>query len=480
MTAETATSLRRTAVLSVPTRGVLAVGAPGADEARADAPVLGPAQTTTSMPAKKKRHFLLKETKSAGTGLVRLNAFWFMVARNEPIDARNTGRHPLRLQPARRGRPRGPSAGPRYHDDPPARPRVGGERAQPRGPRRLEAGRQRLRRLRRTPSPPATPAPTPTPRRPASTLPRVRYYQAWNEGNLEKFYAPQRVGGKSVSADRYRRLLNNAYEEFKAVDPDNQVVVAGTGPRGPSDNNRTAAEEWWRDLLCLKQRNDRPKRNCKPANFDVFDHHPITVEDRPTHRGRNGEVFIVDFHKLSRLLNIAEREDTVGGPRNHEEWATEIYWETDPPETRRGFPELTAARFLEQGIYLLAKQKVDLILNFFMIDAPLTKPGDVANVQGGLLDVKGRRKDTFTAFRFPFVTDPRRKGSKSLAWGIAPRDGKVRIEKLTGRRSFRKWRSVTSVRADKGEIFKKTVKLRGKQKVRARIRSDKSLVWVDR
>ena len=418
MTAEAANSLRRTAILAF-LLAILAVGAPGADEARADAPVLGTAEPNYLYAGEKKRRFLLKETKRAGAGLVRLNAFWFMVARNEPIDARDPAdirydfnqldeavreadRQGLEIMMTLQRAPEWAESERNREDRGAWKPDVSdyGDYAHAVATRYSGTYAD--------------------PEEAGATLPRVRYYQAWNEGNLEKFYAPQRVGGKSVSADRYRRLLNNAYEEFKAVDPDNQVVVAGTGPRGPSDNNRTAAEEWWRDLLCLKQRNDRPKRNCKPANFDVFDHHPITVEDRPTHRGRNGEVFIVDFHKLSRLLNIAEREDTVGGPRNHEEWATEIYWETDPPETRRGFPELTAARFLEQGIYLLAKQKVDLILNFFMIDAPLTKPGDVANVQGGLLDVKGRRKDTFTAFRFPFVTDPAARGA-SRSPGASPR-----------------------------------------------------------
>ena len=479
MTAEAAKTLRRTAIVATLLLAILAAGAISTAKSRADAPVLGTAEPNYLYAGDKKRRFLLKETKRAGGGLVRLNAFWFMVARNEPTDPRDPAdprydfrqlddavreadRQGLEIMMTLQRAPEWAESEPNGEDRGAWKPDVSdyGDYAHAVATRYSGTYAD--------------------PEEPGATLPRVRYYQAWNEGNLEKFYAPQRVGGESVSADRYRRLLNNAYDEFKAVDPDNQVVVAGTGPRGPSDNNRTAAAEWWRDLLCLKQRNNRPKRNCTPANFDVFDHHPITVEDRPTHRGRNGEVFIVDFRKLSRLLNIAEREDTVGGPRNHEEWATEIYWETDPPETRRGFPELTVARFLEQGIYLLAKQKVDLILNFFMIDAPLTTPGDVANVQGGLLNVKGRRKDSFTAFRFPFVTDPRRKGSKSLAWGIAPRDGKVRIEKLTGRRSFRKWRSVTSVQASKGEVFQRTVRLRGKQKVRARIRGDKSLVWIDK
>ncbi len=473
MLAVAAWDLRRPAIVAF-LCALVAAGSWGAVEARADAPLLGTAEPGYQTGSAQHRRFLFDETAKAGAGVVRLNAFWFRVAPSRPADPRNptdpayrfdeldaavrsATKRGLRVLLTLQRAPEWAESEPNGEDRGAWKPDVNafGDYA--------HAVATRYSGSFDDPFDPAGP------------LPRVRYFQAWNEANLEKFYAPQRAGGRSVSADRYRLLLNHAHDELKAVDPANVVVVAGTGPKGPSAPTRTAPLEWWRRLLCLNDRL-RPKPGCPAARFDVFDHHPITVEHPPTAHGRDGEILIADYHRLTRLLHAAERQGTVGGPAQHEQWASEIYWETDPPETRRGYPEKQAARFLEQGIYLLARQDVDVILNFFMIDAPLTRPGDVANVQGGLLDARGRRKDSFTAFRFPFVVDRRSKRS-ALAWGIAPRKGVVAIQRRRRGRDRLGWKTVARIRAGDSDVFRKRIPLRGRAELRARIRQDKSLVW---
>ena len=225
MTAEAAKTLRRTAIVASLLLAILAAGAISTAKSRADAPVLGTAEPIYLNAGDDKRRFLLRETKRAGAGR-RLNAFWFMLAPLEPTTPRDPAdprydfselddavreadRQGLEIMMTLQRAPEWAESEPNNEDRGAWKPDVDDYGDYVHAVATRYSGSYA------------------DPEQPAVTLPRVRYYQAWNEGNLEKFYAPQRVGGESVSADRYRRLLNNAYAEFKAVDPDNQVVVAG-------------------------------------------------------------------------------------------------------------------------------------------------------------------------------------------------------------------------------------------------------------
>src|ERR1700693_1508209 len=64
-------------------------------------------------------------------------------------------------------------------------------------------------------------------------LPRVTYWQAWNEPNLY-FLSPQwvrtRTGWSPASPGIYRAMLNDFYAAVKSVSPSNFVVMAGAAP----------------------------------------------------------------------------------------------------------------------------------------------------------------------------------------------------------------------------------------------------------
>ena len=84
----------------------------------------------------------------------------------------------------------------------------------------------------------------PDPHRPGAALPRVRYWQPWNEPNLPTFISPQwtgrRLRARPASPAWYRRMLNGAYARVKAVHADNHVVAAGTAPYGDPAGVATA------------------------------------------------------------------------------------------------------------------------------------------------------------------------------------------------------------------------------------------------
>ncbi len=471
---------RRRGLVCAVVGGLAAAGLLGPGPARGDAPMLGTAEPGYLNAGKKQRQRLLDETVAAGAEIIRLNAFWFQIAPNEPADPRD---------------PADPAYGFRALDNAVRDASARGLEifvTLQRAPGWAESRPNKEDRGAFKPDVDAFgdyaaavatrySGGFPDPRRPGETLPGVSHYQAWNEGNLEKFLAPQYDRkGKPRSPEIYRRLLNEAYAEIKAVDPANQVIIAGTAPLGPSIETRIDPATWWRKLFCLK-RSLRPKRSCPaPARFDVFDHHPISVEQPPSRPGRDGNVYVANYRVLRKILRAAERAGTAAGPARHPMWASEVYWETDPPETKRGFPEKRVARFLAEAIKLLDQQGVEVILNFFLIDAPLGRPGDVANVQGGLLYADRSRKRSFTAFRFPLVGE--RIGKRKVrVWGIAPFGGKVVIKsKLSGkRRAGGGWKRAAKLTAGEREIFQRTIRLRGRGKIRAAIRgeSERSLIW---
>lgn len=108
-------------------------------------------------------------------------------------------------------------------------------------------------------------------------LPRVRYWQVWNEPNLEIFLSPQYVGRKPFSPRLYRRMTNQFYDAVKGVHPDNLVVAGGTAPFHDSTpvvfkvNPNWGPLTFMRELLCLSRslkknlrREDRLRRLGAP------------------------------------------------------------------------------------------------------------------------------------------------------------------------------------------------------------------------
>ena len=311
-------------------------------------------------------------------------------------------------------------------------------------------------------------------------LPEVEYLQAWNEPNLNTYIAPQWDGKRNVSSDIYVRLLNNFYEEVKAVNPSVKVVAAGTAPYGdpPGGPNRTRPLKFYRELLCL---NDKLKKGACPngekANFDVAAHHPINREDAPTkHALADDDVEIADFGELTKTLRKAEKLHTTGTPGRHPLFADEVWWQTDPPDRAEGVKLKTHARWTAQGLYLLWKQGASKVIFLQFRDAKYT-PGEssLASYQTGVYTYADKKKPSFDAVRFPFVTD-RKSKSKLLAWGKAPDSGKLVIEVKQGK----KYEQAASFKVKKNKVFTETLRVRGNAKVRARMGKDKSLVWSEK
>ena len=174
---------------------------------------------------------------------------------------------------------------------------------------------------------------------------------------------------------------------------------------------------------------------------------------------------------MRAVLRAAERAGTApGGP--HPLWATEMWWESNPPDGFRGHPLETQALHLEQAMYLLWKQGASAVLNFEIRDQHYDPEKPLATIQSGIYLRDFTPKPSAQAFAFPFVTE-RRSEKKVFAWGKAPVAGKLRIQRSAGGR----WRKVAKDRVTAGEMFTAKLRLKGRAKLRARVGEQVSLVW---
>ena len=310
----------------------------------------------------------------------------------------------------------------------------------------------------------------PDPLHPGHTLPRVRYFQAWNEPNLPSFLLPQwsrAPGGpwKAVSPAIYRSMLNAFYAGVKSVQPSGVVLSAATGPYGdpPGEGQgRMAPVTFLEGLFCLNA-SLGPQRCPNPPHLDVLDHHPYAIS--PTASAREpGDVSVPDLGKIQRILDAAERLRRVfpAGPKPL--WVTEIDWTSGHPDT----PAIQA-RYLALAFYELWRQGVTHVFWYTLRD-PLEPPNSYRDA--GLYYYDGSAKPAVAAYRFPFVAVHSSQGV--TLWGRAPRPGEVLIQRLVHGR----WRHVLTLQTTSGGIFYAVRRLGSHLDVRAVSRGTASPIWM--
>jgi len=277
----------------------------------------------------------------------------------------------------------------------------------------------------------------------------------------------------------FRGLLNAFYASVHAVDPTNLVVTAGTAPFGdphPGDR-RIPPALFTREFLCVSGRRVLRPHPCPggPSHFDALAHHPYPLGSPPTHALNPDDVVIADLSRLTRPLAVALRAGNVlpAGPKQL--WATELSWDSSPPDPQ-GVPVLRQARYLEGALYVLWREGVDEVTWFLLRDAAKGR-GYPFTLQSGIYFrattvAADRPKPSFTAFRFPF-TAYRRHGVATL-WGLAPvAPGTVVVQE----RRRGGWVTVRSLKAGANRVFLGSLRIGRGRELRAVEGSDVSIVW---
>ena len=266
---------------------------------------------------------------------------------------------------------------------------------------------------------------------PGGSLPRVRFWQVWDDPNAAAALQPA-----DTAVEHYRRMLDSASSAAKRVAGDNAVVAGAPSPAGA-----IAPLTFWRDLL------------AGPARFDV------AADGGAPRSGR-----------LRRLRMLLARAD-VRGPL----WLTDLGWET-PPRNPAGVSPARQARLLTEAVFRADRADVSQVIWNGLQDRISYLPGFPSIASGLFFNytedlARDPAKPARRAYHFPFLV--RRAGRRVRAWGIAPRPrAHVSIERRRGGR----WRRVERVRASRSGEFR--ARKRGRHGLfRARQGSTRSLAW---
>jgi hypothetical protein len=307
----------------------------------------------------------------------------------------------------------------------------------------------------------------PDPLSPGQTLPRVGYWEPWNEPNIPgDFSAPDPVSA-------YRTLLDRAYAVLKAVHRDNVVVLGGLAPVS-SVPGSIPPLDFGAQLLCLRRVGSTfvANRSCpQRADFDVFGIHPYSLAATPTKRAYTpGDVLIGDMGEVHALVEAANRLHTAVPSTGHQIWVTEFAWLTNPPNPQLGDRGPVAARYVAYSMYEMWRSGVNLVVWQQVLDEP-----EADFVGGGLYYSSGQPKLTLQAFAFPVVATVG--GGRGLVWGRAPVSQPASI--LVQRAAGHGWRTVARPRTGADGVFLVRFAARGNGIYRALIRGGVASVPYD-
>lgn len=301
------------------------------------------------------------------------------------------------------------------------------------------------------------------PLHPGLNLPRVHYWEIWNEENL-----PYDLGAPNL-VEEYRSLLNDSYAAIKGVDRSNMIVLGGLAPVSFVAPLSIGPLKFAADLFCLRRIGTRfvRARKCPhPAHFDIFADHPYTLAVTPTqHAYVYDDVLIADLGKIDTVLRTAERLHTVARHTRHPIWVTEWSWFTNPPDKQIGDREPVAARYTAYSMYEMWRAGVSFVSWFLVRDPPLGRNSPGLVYGGGLYTTAGREKLVMRAFAFPVVASVSR--GRGFVWGRAPlqRRGRVVIQQLRNHH----WGAVTTVRTGADGVFQAHFPARSNGTYRARV-----------
>ncbi|HEX7244577.1 MAG TPA: hypothetical protein VF245_03320 [Solirubrobacterales bacterium] len=306
----------------------------------------------------------------------------------------------------------------------------------------------------------------------AGPLPQVRWFQIWAEQNLSQHLNPLWENGRLVAPAHYRQMLNAAYAAIHGVNSGARVLVGGLAPYGDAviGGARVPPVWFWRSLLCLRGARLRPLPCPDPARFDVAAHNPIDVWGPRRGALSPLDVSVPDIGRLRAIVRraVATHRALPASPKPF--WATELWWDSSPPDPR-GVPVHRQARFLGEALYELWRQRVSVAIWWFLRDQAPGSEGFAATQQSGLLFRDGAAKPAYAEFRFPFVAR-READGRALLWGRAPATGPVALERP--RRSGG-WAPLTHAVAGASRVFVVRIAAAGHFQIRARQGGEASL-----
>jgi hypothetical protein len=290
-------------------------------------------------------------------------------------------------------------------------------------------------------------------------LPRVRYWQAWNEPN--KVVKPR---FKLNAASWYRDLVN-AFAASVHSEPGNAVVAGGLSPFGIS--TAVAPLAFMRSLLCVPSGRSAQTTCSDRVHFDIWAAHPYTAGGPAHHAYRPNDVSLGDLPEMKAVLDAAVLAGRVVSKERVRLWVTEFSWDSSPPDPA-GVPAKLQGRWVAEALYRMWSAGVSLVTWFTLRDHPTrTSPYQAGLYFRGASIAGDSEKPAYTAFRFPFVAFTEADPPNVVVWGRTPGGvpGTVVVEQYVASG----WEPLVVLSADRVGIFSAELRAKGRGSLRARL-----------
>jgi len=339
--------------------------------------------------------------------------------------------------------------------------------------------------------------------KPGPPLPRVDWWEIWNEPNQPGWLTPQwtQHGSKGhrawvpTSPTLYRGLADAMYNGLSSTGHGSDTILIGvTAPKGLNVKGISRAikpQQFITELYCVNKYNEVYRgraariRGCPtkdplttfPAQHPVlfkasgFSHHPYELTFAPNKKPTDPlYLTIANLPKLSDTLRRAWlRYRQPVGAHGVPLYLTEFGYQTNPPD-RLGVSPTRQAAYLDEAEYIAWRNPaVQSLSQFLLVDGG---PPIGLTFQSGLRYINGANKPAFNAYKLPiWVPSPHtRHGKRMRVWAlIRPADnGHAPTVQIQFRaRGSKSWRAIgtRSGTADRGYVWT-TVIARGRGALR--------------
>lgn len=305
-----------------------------------------------------------------------------------------------------------------------------------------------------------------TPRGDLSPLPRVSYWELWNEPNFGEDLAPQAINRSTVlyAPRMYRALADSGWAALQGTHHGADTIVIGAlaaagaqagpnraWPQGlPGTYGETKPLSFIRELYCLDLRYRRylgaaaAIRGCPttrrgyarfraqhPVLFRAsgFSDHPYVLDaGLPPTRSSSQDPGYAQFSQLPRFAALLDRiQRMYGSGKRFPIWNTEYGYVTCPPtchDTNHNVSPATAGYYINWAEYLSWRNpRIATTMQYLLYDPNPTvgtpEPGGFASGLLFFAATGNRVKPTYYAYRLPlFLPGTRARHGRSLeVWG---------------------------------------------------------------